>query len=83
MSYLQFKAHFYQVSHPSPFIRDIKWWKGIIRSYLNISAKGQEKLKVATEKPKETIKETIRMKQVQHGHTNLGKGTRVEAQAGE
>jgi len=23
------------------------------------------------------------MKQVQHGHTNLGKGTKVEAQAGE
>lgn len=23
------------------------------------------------------------MKQVQHGHTNLGKRTRVEAQAGE
>lgn len=28
-------------------------------------------------------KRTMRIKQVPHGHSNLGKGTRVEAQAGE
>lgn len=51
-----------------------------IRSYVNISTKGQEKVqRVFRKNPKRTIS----LKQVQHGHTNLSKITRVKAQTAE
>lgn len=61
-------------------LSDIKLWKDITRSHLNTSTKGQEKVRdVCTWKSKEDNQNET----VQHGHTNLDKGTRVEAQAGE
>lgn len=50
------------------------------RNYLNISAKGQEKVRMFSQG---NSKETIRMKQLQNGYTDLCKETRREAQAGE
>lgn len=60
--------------------RDIKLRTDIMRSHVNISAKGHKKGKgISAKKPEGTM----RMKQVSCGHTNLHKRTGVGAQAGE